>query len=406
MSIIFHLDMDSYFASCEQQAHPPLRGKPIGILGKLQKRTIIAAASREAKKWGVKSGMAIFQVKKLCPEIILVPGNVDCYQNITERFIKILEKYTPLIEIFSIDEVFMDVTDTATRFGGAIKIIQEIKEKMRKELGEFITCSIGIAPNKFLAKIASDKNKPDGLTIITPKDIPRLLAVTPIEEACGIGPRLTFRLNQLGIKTLAELGGYPLKNLIALFGKCLGSNLHQMGKGIDHSPVISCFQESPPKSFGHSVTLPFNTQDSQVILAVILKLSEKIGRRMRKSGFSGKTISLSLVNSESQIFHKQKTFSSLTYDGYKIYVHAKKIYQNINRHGFIRLVGVSVSNLQPYCDQKKIFKDQEKREKALFAFDQINDRFGEFTIKRAPLLDIENIERGTDGFGRLRDFSF
>lgn len=201
---ILHVDMNSYFATAEQQANPHLRGKPIGII-KAEGRGCVIAASVEAKKFGVKTGCTVWDAKRLCPWIVLVPADMDKYFALTQRFVKILSDYSPIMEIFSIDEAFVDVSDTQKLFsGGGLEIALEIKQRMREGLGEWMKCSVGIAHTRLLAKLASEMKKPDGLTWLTPEDYLEKTKDVVVEEVCGIGAARAKYLHDRGVYTLGQ----------------------------------------------------------------------------------------------------------------------------------------------------------------------------------------------------------
>ena len=393
-----HLDMNSYFATAEQQCNPYLRGKPICIAGKgKNERTVCAAASIEAKKHGVKSGTSVWQAKALCPSIQIVPADYTKYQFISRQVFSLLEEYTPKIEIFSIDEAFVDLSHIKTYTEAAV-LTDEIKFRIRTEIGDYLKCSVGLAENKLLAKLASEKQKPDGLTIIKKNEVSAVLAETPIEELCGIGRHLQFRLNQLGIKKVAELGRYPLINLIKLFGDHTGRLLKQMGQGIDSSEVLPYFEFPAEKSFGHSYTLPKDISDPKETQKVLLKLSEKVGRRLRKKGFFGRTVHIYLRFHDFTAFSQQITTHSIQ-DGFEIYQTGLKILEQFDFQKPIRLVGISIDNLsQSQNVSRSLLSYDQKQEQLLKATDKINDHFGEFTIFRAALTKIKDrIENIPDG---------
>lgn len=409
--MIMHLDMNSYFATAEQQSNPYLRGKPICIAGKGKNdlpasanaqasqagRTVCAAASIEAKKYGVKSGTSVWQAKVLCPNIQIVPADYEKYQFISRQVFALLEEYTPKIEIFSIDEAFMDLDHIETYTEAAV-LADEIKWRIRTQIGDYLKCSVGLAENKLLAKLASEKQKPDGLTIIKKNDVLAVLEETPIEEICGIGRHLQFRLNQLGIKKVAELGRYPLANLIKLFGINTGQLLKKMGQGIDSSKVLPYFEFPAEKSFGHSYTLPSDISDLEDVKKVLLKLSEKVGRRLRKKGFFGRTIHIYLRFHDFTGFSQQITTHSIQ-DGFEIYQTGLKMIEKFDFKKPVRLIGISIGNLSQAQDvTPTLLTYDRKREQLLKATDKINDHFGEFTIFRAALTKIKNrIENIPDG---------
>ena len=240
--IILHTDMNSYFASVEQQANPYLRGRPIAVSRKPQDHTIAAAVSNEAKEFGLKSGMPTWQVGKLCPWITFVHGDPAKYAYVSSQIFSILKRFSPLLEVFSIDEAFLDITSVADRHGGSEHLAKKIKAEIRREIGECITCSIGIAPSKVLAKIASETKKPDGLVLIPESQVQRWLERTPVTDAFGINKRIAWRLSPKGIRTLADLGQCDLHWLLKKFGT-IGYYLHLIGNGKDPVPLNPKFQE-------------------------------------------------------------------------------------------------------------------------------------------------------------------
>ena len=286
--IILHLDMNAFFASVEQQANPALRGKPIAVIGS-NGRTVITTASYEARKFGVKTGMAIWEAKRQCPQIILVVGDNRKYTYTSTRIFHMMLDYTPLVEVFSIDEAFLDVTHSLKIFGTPERIVYLMKARIKQSFG--LTCSVGIGPNKLLAKLASDMKKPDGLTIIRPDEVSQVIDPLPIKDLCGVGSRMERHLNLLGIKTIGDLGRFPVDILKRKFG-ITGQHLHDMGLGIDHSPVVPASDQDRVKSVGHSMTLRRDVSRRQDILKYLLQLSEMVGRRARRYGVSGKTINL------------------------------------------------------------------------------------------------------------------
>jgi DNA polymerase-4 len=239
---IMHIDMDAFFASVEQQYNPSLRNKPIAVIG-ASRRTVVTSASYQARIFGVSAGMNPWEAKKRCPHLILVPGNNAKYTDTCIQFVAIFKRYTPLLELFSIDEAFLDITGSFTLFHSADHIAASIKNEIKDSLG--LTCSIGIAPNKLLAKLASGLKKPDGLVAIKHDEVSSVLEDLPVNKLCGIGPHLERALSERGIKTCGQLGRTGTDALEKLFGS-LGKQLHAMGQGSDDSPVIPLDEAPPP----------------------------------------------------------------------------------------------------------------------------------------------------------------
>ena len=401
--IIMHIDMNSYFASVEQQANPHLRGKPIGVGGPNEGRSVVAAASIEAKMRGVKSAMSIYEARKICPDMIFVEGDYAKYATVTDRLVRIFRRYSPLMEIFSIDEVFLDVSDTLKNYRGAIKAANEIKRAIRTEVGEWLTCSIGIAPNKLIAKLASDLKKPDGLVVVTKKNIPKLLKYIQLDDLCGIGRRMKKNLLSIGIDTVEKLGNASLEQLVKKFGKP-GYILHHMGRGEDDSPVVPYYEIPEPKSMGHSYTLPRDTDNPDVIYGTLLRLSEQVGRRMRSENFVGRVVHAYIRSSDFGGMGKQKALKHYIDDGYEIYRVAREIIESFHYMGSVRLVGVSVSKLVKGVYQLSFLPKDQNREELVNTVDKINNRYGEFTVGRASLMRAK-MTKGTSGMGANRAMS-
>ncbi len=378
--VIFHLDMDSYFASVEQQANPKLRGRPIVVTGRPRITSVVAASSREAKKYGIKSAMNTWEARKLCPQVLLIPGNPAKYDWLSRQFLSILKKYTPRIEPFGIDEAFMNLTDRIAPDADPRDIAQQIKNKIQKRLGRWITCSIGIAGNKLLAKLASDLDKPDGVTLIEEKDIPDLLKRTPLTDLCGIGPRIERRLTLLGIENLHDLGRCPESKLRKEFG-VIGSRLKLMGQGKDPSPVLPIWHKEPTKSVGNSLTLPRSKRTPQKAMPILFRLCQQVARRLRKKGFLGRTVKLITRDEDFITYGKQLTIKPETDDGNRIFRICNQIKETMNFPQRLTLIGVRVSSLRKK-DQlsRSLFPAQRKREKLLRTIDSINQEYGNGTL--------------------------
>jgi DNA polymerase-4 len=380
---ILHIDMNAFFASVEQAMNPALRGKPIAVIGSAH-RTVITTSSYEARKYGVKTGMAVWEGKRCCPDLILVVGNNRRYTHTSAEIMKMLSDYTPLVEVFSIDEAFMDVTGCLRLFGSAENIAYRLKARIHHRFG--ITCSIGIAPNKLLAKLASDMQKPDGLTIIRTEEIGRVLENLPITDLCGVGRRLGRQLRLFGITTCGELGRFPVEVLKKKFG-IVGEYLQRMGKGLDDSPVLPAEDAEPVKSVGHSMTLERDIDKREEILRYLLQLSEMVGRRARRYGVTGKTVSLYVRYADFDTsFGKQQTqgnYISLSED---IYRAAVRILDSVTLEQPIRLLGVRLSNLRHREEQLPLFIDDKMKVFATRAMDEVNNRYGDFTVTFGALL--------------------
>ncbi len=375
--------MNAFFASVEQQANPELRGKPIAVVGG-GGRTVITTSSYEARAKGVKTGMAVWEGKRCCPELIIVIGDNRKYTHTSTKINEIFRDYTPEVEAFSIDESWLDVTHSLSIFGIAENIAYLIKARIRHSFG--ITCSIGIAPNKLLAKLASDMQKPDGLTIIEPGNVARILERMSIKELCGIGRKMERHLNMMSIYTCGELGRCDEGRLTRKFG-IIGRRLKEMGQGIDNSPVIQYGEEEDVKSVGHSSTLERDIDDPAEIRRFLLQLSDMVGSRARRYGVSGKTIHLYVRYADFfSSWGKQTTLKNYINLSDEIYKAALSILATVELEQPIRLLGVTLSNLKQQAEQLPLFEDERKKLFATQAMDKVNDRYGSMAVTFGSLL--------------------
>lgn len=379
--IILHIDMDAFFISVEQRDDPTLRGKPAATCGSLS-RSVVTSANYEARPFGIRAGMPIQEAKRKCPHLILMEGNHSKYTEISARIFSILKEFTPLVEVASIDEAYLDITDSLLLFKTPLRIAELIKERIRER--ERLTCSIGVAPNKLLAKLGSRLKKPDGLTIIEKGRVQELLENLPVSQLHGIGPKLAEALRSINIFTCGQLGRFPVSLLIKRFG-VIGERLHEMGLGLDESPVIPFDQEEDAKSISHSVTLEEDTLDEYLLRKVLLQLSERVSRRMRKDGYYGSRVVLTVRYSDFYTFSKRKTLSRWLNSGHEIFRHSLEIFESISHPKPIRLLGVGMSELKKGWCQQDLFEKREKKDNLLKAMDRVNERFGDWTLTWAEL---------------------
>ena len=388
---IMHIDMNAFFASIEQQSNPALRGKPVAVIGSAG-RTVITTASYEARAYGVRTGMNVWQARQKCPHIILVIGNNRKYTWTSSRIVKLMLQFTPLVEVFSIDEAFLDVSGSLTLFTGAERIAYLLKVQIRRHFG--ITCSIGVAPNKMLAKLASEIKKPDGLTVIRPEEVTPVLERTPVKDLCGIGPKTARQLALYGIRTCGELGRFPVDILRKRFG-IVGERLNLMGRGIDDSPVIPSEEAEEVKSVGHSMTLDRDIEDRKEILRFLLQLSEMVGRRARRYNVRGKTVTLSIRYADFDTWAgRQETLPDYINRSADIYRAAADILESLVLAQPVRLLGVRLSNLGGESGQLPLFGEDRKKTLLVEAMDRVNDRYGSFSVTFGSLLDGEKDGRG------------
>ncbi|MBJ6726204.1 DNA polymerase IV [Geomonas sp. Red875] len=377
-----HIDMNAFFASVEQQANPELRGKPIAVIG-AAKRTVVTTCSYEARAFGVRTGMNSWEAQKMCPQLIFVVGNNRKYTWTSTQIIGIMREFTPQVEVFSIDEAFLDVTGSRALFGPPEEIARQIKQRIRERFG--LTCSVGVAPNKLLAKLASDMQKPDGLTVIRPEEVATVLERVPIKDLCGIGPKLQKQLTTLGIRSCGDLGRFPVPILKRKFG-VVGEKLHYMGLGEDDSPVVPEEEADEVKTVGHSTTLDKDLSDRGEILKIMLQLSEMVGRRARRYGVAGKTITVTVRYPDFTTFSRQESRASATNSSEEIYQDAVRILDGIELEQPVRLLGVRLSKLSQQGEQLSLLEQDRKKALLAGAMDQVNDRFGEFSVTFGTLV--------------------
>ncbi len=384
--IILHIDMNSYFASVEQQANPFLRGKPIGITGKHQERSIVAAASIEAKRMGVKTAMSTWEAVRVCPSLILYPGDSEKYSNIMHRFNKIYRQFTDHVEEFSIDESFLDLTEEAKDYFGATCIALTIRQQLRDELGEHITASVGIGPNRLIAKLCSGQVKPNGLTVVQPQDVIAHLDKSTLRDVCGIGPRMEHRLNQLGIDTFEQLRNFPLEQLVQEF-KSYGFWLQEAAWGRDSSVILSTSKESPIKSYGHSYTLPHDTDDTREMQRCLLGLCDRVAWRLRRDGCVAKRVHTYIRYGDftgmgQQYVMKEPTANGLTL--FKTAWHLIDGWRDDTKS--VRLLGISASHLLHTSEATSLFKKERNMRSLQQSLDTLQHRYGSRAWTRASLL--------------------
>lgn len=339
MRRILHIDMDAFFAAVEQKRHPELIGKPvvIGGAGDPTKRGVVSTASYEARKYGIHSAMPLRTAYRLCPEAVFLPVDYDEYLRVSKIIKGILRSFTPLLEDVGIDEAFLDITDLNI---GSEKVAMEIKKKIKDELD--LTCSIGIAPNKLVAKIASDMKKPDGLTIVSEKDIERLIWPLPVRKLWGVGPKTEAYLKDIGVNTIGKLASKLLEYLVAHFGQSYGRYLYEASKGIDESPVVTHWE---PKSMSREITFQTDTDNWQTIAKNLAELTQDVVDNMKQFGYKGKTVTIKIRFSDFKTHTRAKTLDDFTDS---IDIVRKAAFEALGRIELkkkVRLIGIKVGRL-------------------------------------------------------------
>ncbi len=388
---ILHLDLDAFYASVEVIDRPELRGKPV-IVGGDERRGVVAAASYEARKSGVHSAMPTATAKRLCPKGIFLPVRMSRYAEMSDTVFAIYRRFSPLVEPLSIDEAFLDATGCERLFGGAEEVARKIKAAVREETG--LTVSAGVAPNKFLAKIASDLGKPDGLTVVPPGGEQDFLDPLPVGKLWGVGKVTEEALLRREIRTIGDLRRSPRETLVRTFG-AHGEHLHELARGIDDRPVET---EREAKSVGHEDTYDHDLRDRGAMRRELLALSDRVSSRLRHGGIKGRTVTLKVKYHDFVQVTRAITLSDPTDDGGTIYRCALDLLLDTEAGArAVRLLGISVSKLVPAAgapkkdrmEQLGLFGrartgapeprkpvDPEKRENLNRAVDRIREKFG------------------------------
>lgn len=410
---ILHIDFDSFFASCEQQFDPKLRGKPIGVTAQ-NGRTCIIAASRQAKKLGIKSPSRTWEAIQKVPDIIFVPAHFEKYWEITQKFLNICKDYSPFVELFSLDEVFIDITVTQNLYGGKFKLINKIKERIKNEIGEYVTVSVGISYNKLLAKLASGINKPNarplmpeqsdgerGLFEITFQNLDQVYAKVKLTDFCGIGERIALRLQKLGIHTPLHLKETSLDILIQEFKEVEGHFLYNLGQGQDDSKVIPYYTANETKSVGRNYCLPQNEYDKRVVFQNVYELCEEVAIKLRRLNKKAKTGFIYLGGSKS--VHGRKTIGQYFESGQDLFAVCRLILKDnnfvLNNKDYVRKISVGVSTLEDSINLSlPLFPQDIKKCKLLKVIDKINDKFGDHTIRNGFLLYADKLTTVPNGY--------
>ena len=388
--VILHIDMDAFFAAIEELDHPEYRGKPV-VVGADPKggkgRGVVSTCNYEARKYGIHSAMPISQAYKRCPFAIYVFPRGSRYGEISQKLFTILSEFTPKVEPISVDEAFMDITGCIRLLGSPEEIAQKIKQRIKDEL--HLTASIGIAPVKFVAKIASDLRKPDGLVIVEPGKVIEFLQPLPISRMWGVGKKTEVQLKTMGIHTIGDLAKLSQDAVIKKFGKS-GLHFWTLANGIDERGVES---DHSVKSVSLENTFDEDVSDEKIIEQTINAIADNLGRILRKKQVKGKTITLKIRLHDFSTFTRSHSFGSYLDSSQLISETALKLYHNFQKAGKkVRLLGIAVSNLNTHCDEQLGFFDAYHKEdqKIDQVIDLVQNKFGPDLIKKASLMGIHS----------------
>ncbi len=386
--VVIHLDMDAFFAAVEQLDFPELRGKPVIVGGAPNERGVVSTCSYEARKFGVHSAMSLTEAYRRCPQGIFVRGRGSRYRAISKQVIDIMATYSPLLEQVSIDEAFLDVTHSQNLFGPAHDIARTIQVRVKSELG--LSCSLGVAPNKFLAKLASDLKKPGGLVVIEQETARQTIAPLPVERIWGVGPKTAEQLRRQGLITIGDIQKCDPSLLTRRLG-VHGHDLYRLACGEDDRPVAN---RDDTKSVGHEHTFDIDTADLEAVKSTLLSLVAKVGRRLRKKKLRGKVVQLKLRYIDFSTYTRQCALKAHTDLDHDIYHAVVKLLCDHFDGRPIRLIGVSVSHLcgeGEAAAQLSLFDAPPgKARKLAEVMDAIKEKHGEKSITYAKVKEYEN----------------
>ncbi len=379
---ILHVDIDAFYASVEVLKDPSLAGKPV-VVGGPGARGVVASASYEARTYGVRSAMPAVRARRLCPDVVFLPSDFEAYRAHSNRFREVLRSYSPLVEPISLDEAFLDVSGATMLFGSPAEIAAKIRADVVREVG--VTCSVGVAPTKFVAKLASDECKPDGLLMVPVDGVQQFLEPLPVRRLWGVGEKTGETLGRLGIRTIGELGRTPLQILERLLGEGTARHLFELANGVDDRDVIPY---EPPKSVSHEETFEHDLDADEDILRELLDLSGRVASRLREDGYRARTVVLKARLANFQTLTRSRTLSDATDIGAEVYRTIAELYRALpGQRRRIRLLGVQATGLVEAGVEQLALLHEERWGDVERALDRIERRFGRGAAGPASLID-------------------
>jgi DNA polymerase-4 len=382
--MILHIDMDAFYAAVEQLDNPGLKGRCV-IVGGTSRRGVVSAASYEARRFGVRSAMPIFEARQRCPQGVFIAPRMHRYQEVSRSVMAILREVSPLVEPVSIDEAFVDLTDCARLHPDPVTAARGIKRRILHTA--HLSCSVGVAPNRFLAKIASDFKKPDGLTVIAPEQVADFIDRLAIGKVPGVGPKTQAKLEQMGVRCLGEVRKYPPATLTAVFG-AYGTRLLELARGIDLTPITP---DAPGKSVSSECTLNEDTRDAAVLTRCLLAQAQEVAAGLRKEGVKARTVVLKIRLSDFSLITRRTTFAPPTQSSKELYRLALRLLEDYRPVRKIRLIGLGATGFTPTDAprQQGLFDDAQGPGDEWEAVDRtvetIQRKFGGAAISRATL---------------------
>jgi len=385
MGAILLVDMDAFFASVEQAHHPHLRGQPVIVCGDPSRRGVVTAASYEARPSGVHAGMRLQDARRLCPNAHYVEGDPEKYVALSLQLLNLYLTKTPDVEPFSVDEAFLSIGRSTDTLAVGEMVARELQDEIarRFQLG----ASIGVGPNKLIAKMAAGLHKPKGLIVLDVEGFQRELWPRDVQQLWGVGPKLAERMRSLGISTVGDLAHAPEGPLEAAFG-IIGPQLREAANGWDDTPLVPYHRGIDAKSMGHEVTLPEDCDDPAQLEGILLRLSDQVGRRLRGEGYQGRTVSLKLRDHRFTTRIRQRALTEPTADHRRIFLVARDLWRELWAGGPVRLIGVTLAGLSRTIpsEQVELFPRDERSHRLVTALDQVRDRLGEASLVPAGSL--------------------
>ncbi|WP_417506317.1 DNA polymerase IV [Microbacterium sp.] len=375
---ILHVDMDAFYAAVEVLDDPSLRGLPL-IIGAPDGRSVVSSASYEARRYGVRAAMPVSQALRLCPSARIVLPHFHRYQEVSRQVMAIFESFTPLVEPLSVDEAFLDVQGVRRLWGSPARIAELIRQRVLDEVG--ITCSVGVAATKHVAKMASTISKPDGMLVVAAKDTLDFLAPRPVRAMWGVGPKAAEALEARGIRTVQDVREAPREMIDRAVGAALSARLAQLAMGQDPRAVDT---ERVEKSIGHEETFDTDIRDRDFLRAELLRLADRVAARLRRADWETATVAIKIRFDDFRTLSRSVTLSEPTAVGQRIGEAAQTLFEQIDRRDPVRLVGVRAENLRPAGGGGLgLWDDDEDWRKVEGAVDEAVARFGSATISRA-----------------------
>ncbi len=379
--MILHIDMDAFYCSVEERDRPELVGKPVIVGGTPEGRGVVAAANYEVRKYGVHSAMPAATARRLCPHAVVLPARHSYYAKVSHQIREIFHRHTPLVEPLSLDEAFLDVKASEALFGSSAQIGHKIKTEIAETLN--LVASVGVAPNKFLAKIASDLDKPDGFLVVDPDHVQEFLDPLPVSRLWGVGKVSQKTLHKRDVHTIGTLRQLSQAELQKLFGK-VGTHLWRLAHGIDNRAVVP---DSEAKSISHETTFDVDITDRETLRSWLLELTEQVGQRLRRHQLYGRTVQIKIRFADFRTITRARTLSEPTHITQEIWrVAAALLEQNLSaEHRGVRLLGIGVSGFAGESGQVSLFEESEREKQGQIdtLTDSIKDRFGQTALRRA-----------------------